>query len=60
MSTRTPSHAQERLLRRLARAHGNLCVVGDDDQSLYRFRGADVSNILEFPSRFPPLPRGEG
>ena len=47
------SHAQERLLRRLARAHGNLCVVGDDDQSLYRFRGAAVGNILEFPSRFP-------
>lgn len=47
------SHAQERLLRRLTRVHGNLCVVGDDDQSLYRFRGADVGNILEFPSRFP-------
>ncbi len=47
------SHAQERLLRRLARAHGNLCAVGDDDQSLYRFRGADVGNILEFPNRFP-------
>ena len=47
------SHAQERLLLRLSRSHGNLCVVGDDDQALYRFRGASVRNILEFAGRFP-------
>ena len=48
------SHVQERVLLRLAEAHGNLCVVGDDDQSLYRFRGASVEYILHFPSS-PPL-----
>lgn len=47
------SHVQERILTRLSEAHGNLCVVGDADQSLYRFRGATVSNILGFARRFP-------
>ncbi len=43
------SNLQERLLLRLSEVHGNLCVVGDEDQSLYRFRGANVRNIQEFP-----------
>ena len=46
------SHVEELVLLRLSRSHGNLCVVGDDDQSLYRFRGASVENILRFPHRF--------
>ena len=46
------SHVQERIVRRLSAAHGNLCVVGDEDQSLYRFRGAVVRNILGFAKRF--------
>ena len=42
---------QEQLLLKLAGRDRNLCVVGDEDQSLYRFRGATVRNILEFPQR---------
>ena len=44
---------QERIVLKLASRHNNLCVVGDDDQALYRFRGASIRNILEFPKRFP-------
>jgi DNA helicase-2/ATP-dependent DNA helicase PcrA len=44
---------QEQLLLKLTEATRNLCVVGDEDQSLYRFRGATVRNILEFTSRVP-------
>ncbi|MDE2813121.1 MAG: DEAD/DEAH box helicase [Gemmatimonadota bacterium] len=47
------SFIQERVLLRLAQVRGNLAVVGDDDQSIYRFRGASVRNLLEFPERFP-------
>jgi len=47
---------QEQLLLKLSAHSGNLCVVGDEDQSLYRFRGATVRNILEFPGRFPSCP----
>ncbi len=42
---------QERIFFRLAEGHHNLCVVGDDDQALYRFRGATVENFVDFPAR---------
>jgi DNA helicase-2/ATP-dependent DNA helicase PcrA len=45
---------QERIVLKLASQHSNICVVGDDDQALYRFRGASIRNILEFPKRFAP------
>ena len=47
------NHAQYRLLNLLAGEHRNLAVVGDDDQSIYRFRGADIKNILEFEDDYP-------
>ena len=45
--------AQFRLVSLLADRYGNLCVVGDDDQSIYRFRGANIRNILNFEKHFP-------
>ena len=46
------NHAQYLLVSLLAAAHGNLCVVGDDDQSIYKFRGATIENILSFEQQF--------
>ena len=46
------NHAQYRLISRLAEKSGNLCVVGDDDQSIYQFRGATIENILSFEEEF--------
>lgn len=49
------NRAQDQLARLLTGPESNICVVGDDDQSIYRFRGADVTNILNFERHFPAL-----
>src|SRR2546428_3117952 len=49
------NYVQEQLFLSLAKAKGNICVVGDEDQSLYRFRGAVVQNFLNFPSHFKSI-----
>ena len=47
------NHAQYRLVSMLAGGYKNLCVVGDDDQSIYKFRGANIENILSFEEQYP-------
>mgnify|MGYP004470744815 FL=1 len=46
------NYIQEQIVFLLGKTHNNICVVGDDDQGLYRFRGATIRNILEFPTKF--------
>ena len=48
------NHAQYRFVSLLAKKSRNLCVVGDDDQSIYKFRGATIENILSFEEQFSP------
>lgn len=47
------NHAQYRLVRLLSQKRRNICVVGDDDQSIYGFRGTDIRNILDFEEDYP-------
>ncbi|MDI6402827.1 UvrD-helicase domain-containing protein, partial [Balneolaceae bacterium ANBcel3] len=47
------NHAQYKAAKLLAKGHKNICVVGDDAQSIYSFRGADISNILNFKKDYP-------
>jgi DNA helicase-2/ATP-dependent DNA helicase PcrA len=47
------NHAQYRITKRLAALHQNICVVGDDSQSIYSFRGATIENILNFQKDYP-------
>ncbi len=47
------NHIQYRIIKMLSEGHRNICVVGDEDQSIYSWRGADITNILDFEKDFP-------
>ena len=47
------SRVQDRILRKLSEVHGNIAMVGDDDQAIYGFRGGSARNLLDFSDRFP-------
>ncbi len=47
------NRSQYELMRLLSQAHDNVCVVGDEDQSIYSWRGADIRNILDFEKDYP-------
>ncbi|MFA5509770.1 MAG: UvrD-helicase domain-containing protein [Candidatus Cloacimonadaceae bacterium] len=47
------NHTQFEIIRQIAQDHGQICVVGDDDQAIYSFRGATIRNILEFEKDYP-------
>ena len=49
------NRTQYKLVRQLSRTHGNVCVVGDEDQSIYSWRGADIQNILSFEKDYPDV-----
>ena len=49
------NHCQYELIKLLAKGHNNICVVGDEDQSIYGFRGSDIRNILNFEKDYPKV-----
>lgn len=51
------NNSQYMLIKLLAEGYGNICAVGDDDQSIYKFRGANINNILNFQSDYPDAKR---